>query len=139
MKNILDRLESVIASTDATLSRKLVESKGSKTLSEESPEYSAFYTLLKKGSKDKFVKAFLDCYERNEDAFSSDINEVGDDAIAFIFRLQLSDNPDLEIKIDLDVEPDGSEANGSGYITLDGDPLFDDIDDEVIKILKKFK
>jgi hypothetical protein len=126
MKNILDRLESVI------------ESKGSKTLIESTPEWENFDRLVKKGASDKVVQAFLDCYKKNANLIDSNINEGMEGYMSYIFTMPFRGDLDLEVMMNVPDE-DVTDASISAQVKLMG-VWFNDIDDkQLVHVFKKYK
>jgi hypothetical protein len=126
MKNILDRLESVIASTDATLSHKLSEARSGKE------SFNAFEKFIASGGDDAATKSFVKFYKKNKNFCELSYGGDGEQE-EYPYTVTVPLRYGLEISISLGVNQDGEgsltaiELQGDGGNDYIADLEFEDV------------
>jgi hypothetical protein len=130
MKNVLERLESVIASTDATLSRKLVDAPRSRKLSEANND-EPLRKFINGGAKHPTAKLLAKFIKKHENDL--EISEQGQKGDMYGYTVIIPLKYDLEVFITLKMTSTGDAAIESTALFGDtGDDMISDLGDSLI-------
>ena len=125
MKNVLDRLESVVASTDATLSRKLSEASAPDTYYEDMVS-----RFIKSGGKggDRYAVGLAKFLKEHESDVDINTDVKPNEEIAIFIPLQYGLELYVGLKFGLNEKPSvRCELYGS-----DGEDIIDDVANSVL-------